>query len=591
MSTIRIEKVKISNYRSFGNEVEFVFPGENHRKPVAIVGYNNSGKSNLMNSILYSLGIRRAAIDQFSVNDFHKLNTNNKATIRVSYKSSIETLGAGETVQFDGYSDLTISAEQGEVTNVSLKYRSRSGSPIDHIAKAAKVFRFYFVDFHKIKDEISFAKSAWGGVRSILFKHLRTLIREDSIIQSKRQLFLDEVRRAANSLLEGTRFNDFVSRVHLNYQENLRQTGLDIKLEHPDIEDYLLNMAFRYKLEEDSDTLLPIGNFGDGYISMFVIAVLQSIAQEDSSDRCLFLFEEPESFLHENHQEYFYHKILCGLAEGGHQVIYTTHSDRLVDVFDTKGLIRIEYDNDECKTIIKYNNTGEIQSLGAEAPSNPVSIDTFNNFVKSVEPNLNKLLFGRKVLLVEGPNDFLVYRTIVSRYLVEVKQKAQADADTHLTFNNISILMHHGKATAIYLIQLCKHLKLDYFLVTDWDFENMFLEQLANFDTLNVLKESELYQFDDSQHRSAASKGMVTTNWILINCAGIDRIHFNFPRLEEVIGYAKNDKNSLGIWETIKNLSPIPLALLPESLLSFLELSFDEATSDELTTGEETIHE
>jgi predicted ATP-dependent endonuclease of OLD family len=48
---------------------------------------------------------------------------------------------------------------------------------------------------------------------------------------------------------------------------------------------------------------------------MFVMAVIQSIAEEYSEDKALFLFEEPESFLHENHQEYFYKAVLCKLAE------------------------------------------------------------------------------------------------------------------------------------------------------------------------------------------------------------------------------------------------------------------------------------
>jgi predicted ATP-dependent endonuclease of OLD family len=48
---------------------------------------------------------------------------------------------------------------------------------------------------------------------------------------------------------------------------------------------------------------------------MFVMAVIQAIAESETKDQCLFLFEEPESFLHENHQEYFYKMVLCKLAE------------------------------------------------------------------------------------------------------------------------------------------------------------------------------------------------------------------------------------------------------------------------------------
>jgi AAA15 family ATPase/GTPase len=53
MSSIRIKSIKIANYRSFKEQQDFCFPDISYKKPVAIVGYNNSGKTNLMNAILY----------------------------------------------------------------------------------------------------------------------------------------------------------------------------------------------------------------------------------------------------------------------------------------------------------------------------------------------------------------------------------------------------------------------------------------------------------------------------------------------------------------------------------------------------------
>ena len=124
------------------------------------------------------------------------------------------------------------------------------------------------------------------------------------------------------------------------------------------------------------------------------MAVIQSIAESSTDDKCLFLFEEPESFLHENHQEYFYKTVLCDLTEKGHQVIYTTHSDRMVDIFDTKGIIRLEFDDISKQTIKKYD-------FSRRPPSSPVNIETYNDFIRTIEPNLNKILFSKKVILVE----------------------------------------------------------------------------------------------------------------------------------------------------------------------------------------------
>jgi putative ATP-dependent endonuclease of OLD family len=124
---------------------------------------------------------------------------------------------------------------------------------------------------------------------------------------------------------------------------------------------------------------------------MFVMAVIQAIAETNTSDECLFLFEEPESFLHENHQEYFYKMVLCKLAKK-HQVIYTTHSDKMIDFFDTKGIIRIEFDEERQQTERKYNDITE--------PANE-EYKGYNDYIQRIEPNLNKILFSRKVILVE----------------------------------------------------------------------------------------------------------------------------------------------------------------------------------------------
>ena len=50
MAKVRIESIKVKNYRSFWpTEQEFIFPDGNFKRPIAIIGYNNCGKTNLMN--------------------------------------------------------------------------------------------------------------------------------------------------------------------------------------------------------------------------------------------------------------------------------------------------------------------------------------------------------------------------------------------------------------------------------------------------------------------------------------------------------------------------------------------------------------
>lgn len=327
---------------------------------------------------------------------------------------------------------------------------------------------------------------------------------------------------------------------------------------------------------------------------MFVMAVIQAIAETNTDDRCLFLFEEPESFLHENHQEYFYKMVLCTLAEKGHQVIYTTHSDRMIDAFDTKGIIRLEMDGNN-QTAKKYNNVGEFSFEEVDEDTGEViNYSRYNEFVKTVEPNLNRMLFSKKVILVEGPNDILVYKEVIRRKVfeaiserIDIVNKVKF-ADTYLNFENISFVCHHGKATALYIVELCKHFNIEHYLINDWDFdiEDVSIEQIRNFVDLEALKLDSLY-LDSDPNR----KGMITTNRKLIDFTSVNNLHFNVKKLETVIGYSSNDKNSLKIWDLIKsenfNITP---ELYPNSLNVFLGIDrlnlnneVEEETEQDLT--------
>ena len=68
-------------------------------------------------------------------------------------------------------------------------------------------------------------------------------------------------------------------------------------------------------------------------------------------------------------------------------------------------------------------------------------------------------------------------------------------------------------------------------------------------------------------------KWMLTINWKLIKESWKNNIHFNIPRLEEVIWYDSNDKNSVKIWKHINwDLFEMSNNLFPEKLEQFLEL-------------------
>lgn len=426
----------------------------------------------------------------------------------------------------------------------------------------------FYINFHKIKEEISTQKTSWGNLKSFLAKHINKLINNDNVLKERKAQFINDLSSATEKVLVGNKevneqsseLSKFIEKVKSNYESNLRDSSCVVEFSLPDYEDIFLQMLFKIGLNGNHDKLVPIDHFGDGYISMFVMAVIQAIAESESGDECLFLFEEPESFLHENHQEYFYKTVLCGLAKKGHQVIYTTHSHRMVDMFDTQGLIRIEYDEVKGQTVVKYNDLDNLLDLG-----------DFNSFIKSIDPSLNKILFSKKVVLVEGPNDLMTYNYITKQKVLE-KIKDREDiidkenyAETYLNFKNIAIVPHHGKHTVYSLIEVCKQINLDYFVVTDWDIETV---TVAEIEILTRLDGEEAYE-----NLTSYKKAQLTTNFNILNNCEKSQYHFNCPKLEALIDNGDDfGKDSKLLWDKLNKMTSFDDKIFPNSLLEFLEI-------------------
>lgn len=581
MSNIHINGIGIENYRSFRDKKEIIFPDEQYKKPVAIVGYNNSGKTNLLNSILFGITEKYVNKDTFTLDDFHNRDINNIPKIYTGIFASNEVKKDGKNANLTGYHFLKIKLDDNEIESAKIEsYKDWEKENRNFQAFGAnKYYKIFYINFHEIKKEISTKKTSWGNLTSFLAKHIKSIVDSDKEMIKKKLDFKEEIKKSTENVIENSNLHNFLNKIQKNYSRNLRNNNCNIEFGLPEYEDIFLEMMFKIGLNGDLDNLVPIDHFGDGYISMFVMAVIQAIAEDNEEDKCLFIFEEPESFLHENHQEYFYKVVLCGLAENGHQVIYTTHSDKMIDIFDTKGLIRVEFDEELKQTEIKYNKAKE--DFLSQSDELIDKIEDYNNYIKIIEPNLNKIIFSRKVVLVEGPNDMMVYKEAIYKKILDKTGDAKF-ADTYLNFNNISIIPHHGKVTALVLIKLCKHLGLDYFVINDFDFEVNFIDKLVTFDTENEYKQSEFYldeikmiearNIKGEELSESTKKGMITTNLKLIIEAGINQIHFNIPKLESVIGYYQNDKDSMGIWQTISDLEEFGESLFPEKLIKFLEI-------------------
>ncbi len=149
MSSIRLNGIKIENYRSFGESEVVYFPKEDHKKPVAIVGYNNAGKTNLLNAILYGITEKYVNKDTFSLDDFHDRNPENIPKILTYMSSSTETKVDGKDACLKGYHSLKIQMSGTEIENAKVEsFKDKNQSEKNWQAfGASKYFKVFYINF------------------------------------------------------------------------------------------------------------------------------------------------------------------------------------------------------------------------------------------------------------------------------------------------------------------------------------------------------------------------------------------------------------------------------------------------------------
>ena len=202
-----------------------------------------------------------------------------------------------------------------------------------------------------------------------------------------------------------------VKRIESTIQNNLKETFRDVRIEleipPPEIKTVLSNAS----VLADDGVRGPVDNKGDGFKRAITFSILRTYVQlsqdkdwrkdpEDNKptrERFLFLFEEPELYLHPRAQNILFEAL--SLISNRHQTITTTHSP-------------LFFSADETTTFAKIYK----ESLGAD--QKPVGVCKHidvNDITEKDKFQLisfessNHAFFSRHIVLVEGDSELIVF--------------------------------------------------------------------------------------------------------------------------------------------------------------------------------------
>lgn len=204
---------------------------------------------------------------------------------------------------------------------------------------------------------------------------------------------------------------DRVKRIESTIQNNLKETFRDVRIEleipPPEIKTVLSNAS----VLADDGVRGPVDNKGDGFKRAITFSILRTYVQlsqdkdwrKDPADnkptreRFLFLFEEPELYLHPRAQNILFEAL--SLISERHQTIVTTHSPLFFSADETTTFAKI----------YKKNLGSDKKPIGICKHIDVSNLNEKDKFQLISFESSNHAFFSRHIVLVEGDSELIVF--------------------------------------------------------------------------------------------------------------------------------------------------------------------------------------
>lgn len=288
------------------------------------------------------------------------------------------------------------------------------------------------------------------------------------------------------------------SEIEKVFQESFSQIKLELQIPNPEVKQ-IFNST---QILIDDGVKTTIDYKGDGVKRTLVFSILRTYVEKLNSDNqntdYIFLFEEPELYLHPNGQRILYN-VLEKLS-GKDQVFVTTHSPNFFSATSKETcFIKIYKDFSEAPPCSKAK---EINFVRDATYKDAFQIICYENSASA--------FFSKKVLLVEGDSD-----------LIFLKGISQLINNTYCFDKlNIPIIRINGKMNTKRFYEFYQHFDIQVYTLLDLDILIDGFDKLEFGSATSVVQSlrnsflTKLDQICDSQNINSKIKGSIISEQV-----------------------------------------------------------------------------
>lgn len=454
-----IKSLTIKNYRSFDVQGQTIKFPTSHS---ALVGKNNSGKSNILKAMNLILGSKNPAYIKFEEEEYFDTTKPIEVTLVIS-----------DIVDTDKSSLFSIpnltKAQQGALS----KKIADGTAEIEFLLRRSYEYVPMDQDENVEGTQDSFEIKLWGfnvfrkreDVRTTIAKMLLVpAIRnyEDDLVSSKWTSYGQLMKEVMENASEYKDIKNILSDLNLKIQEVFKNEkerlliGARVVSYVDDIEfqltkdnnpsELLRNLEIFVK---EKSKLFNIEYVGTGTQSAIIIGILELALRNKYSKLKLFGIEEPEAFIHPHGIRYLGSLIKNISRTQNTQVIISTHSLSLTSNFEPKEIVRV--DKIDGKTVIRQDE----------------NLDS-GLFRRFIHQDNAEIFFSNRILLVEGATE----KQLLCLLDKATKQDSTDTNSENCNFDriNVGIIKMDSVDSIVNYIKIAKAFEISFSAILDKDF-------------------------------------------------------------------------------------------------------------------------